>query len=91
MSSTNDGAPFDEVFLDVQGRLRKITAEEFFALSIAERVRHVIERTVTFRLHGVPVEQKAALAAMRRYRAGAIGGPTGKWLAEIAAEVERPE
>jgi hypothetical protein len=71
MSSTSDiEIPFDEAFIDVQGRLTKMTVDEFFALPISVRVRHVIERTVTFRLRGTVVDQKEALAAMRRYRTG---------------------
>ena len=71
MSSTSEfEIPFDEAFIDVQGRMAKMTVDEFFALPISVRVRHVIEQTVTFRLHGTPVDQKEALAAMRRYRTG---------------------
>jgi hypothetical protein len=71
MSSTGDfEIPFDEAFLDVQGRQTRITVDDFFALPISVRVRHVIERTVTFRLRGAVVDQKEALSAMRRFRTG---------------------
>ncbi len=71
MSSTSDfEIPFDEAFIDVHGRVTRMTVDEFFALPISVRVRHVIERTVTFRLRGTVVDQKEALSAMRRFRTG---------------------
>ncbi|MGZ5970884.1 MAG: hypothetical protein ACXWP4_24600 [Polyangiales bacterium] len=46
-----------------------VSIEVFFALPLSERIRHVIERTVAFQLRGTEVDQKEALAALRRLRA----------------------
>jgi hypothetical protein len=76
MSSTSnsDTLPFDEVFLEVEGKQKRISVAVFFALPLSDRVRHVIERRVTFWAGGVLLEQKEALAAIRRYRA-AVAAP----------------
>jgi hypothetical protein len=71
MSSISDlhDLPFDEVFLALDGKQKAISAAAFFELPLSDRVRHVINRSVTFSASGVPIDQKAALAALRRYRA----------------------
>ena len=63
------GTLFDGVLIFANGEWRPMTPEAFFDLPLSARIRHVIERTVVFRLNGVPVDQKQALAEIRRLRA----------------------
>ncbi len=60
---------FDRVLLQRDGSWQPVTVDAFFALPLSERIRHVIERTVAFQLRGAEVDQKEALAALRRLRA----------------------
>lgn len=62
---------FDRVLLKQDGNWVELTVDEFFELPLSHRIRHVIERTVAFKLRGVEVDQREALAALRRMRASA--------------------
>lgn len=62
---------FDRVLLLRDGRHEVLTVDEFFALPLSQRIRHVIERTVTFKLGPTEVDHREALAALRRMRASA--------------------
>ena len=62
---------FDRVLLQRAGKWQIVTIDEFFALPLSARIQHVIERTVAFQLRGAEVDQKEALAALRRMRANA--------------------
>jgi len=62
---------FDRVLLFRGGRWEALTVDEFFALPLSSRIQHVIERTVAFQLRGTEVDQKEALAALRRMRVNA--------------------
>jgi hypothetical protein len=60
---------FDRILLYRDGQIVQLSIEEFFGLPLDSRIRHVIQRTVTFELAGRPVDQKEALAALRLLRA----------------------
>lgn len=62
---------FDRILIERDGRWDAISLDEFFAFPLSQRIRHVIERKVRFQLAGVEVNQKDALASMRRLRAPA--------------------
>ena len=62
---------FDAVKIRREGAWREISLESFFALPLSERVRHVIQRTVVFLENGQPVDQKTALAELRKARVAA--------------------
>jgi hypothetical protein len=47
----------------------EVTVDEFFALPLSKRIRHVIDRSVAFQRDGKEVDQKEALAHLRRMRA----------------------
>lgn len=64
-------ALFDRVLLHQGENWVELTVDEFFALPLSHRIRHVIERTVSFKLRGIEVDQREALAALRRMRANA--------------------
>ena len=64
----NLDAVFDSVLIDDGGGWRPISANDFFAIPLSRRIRHVLERTVSFRLKGVEVDRKDALAALRRLK-----------------------
>lgn len=57
---------FDRVLLNTDGLWRATTEKEFSALPLEVRIRHVLERTVVFQINGEPVEQREALAMLRR-------------------------
>jgi hypothetical protein len=63
------GEAFDRVLVRSGADWRVLSPDEFFRLPLPERVRHVIQRTVTFQRGGRPVDQREALAALRRLRA----------------------
>jgi hypothetical protein len=68
-SSANESPPlFDRVLIREGGAWKQISLDEFFALPLSLRIRHVIERTVAFQLNGTEVDQREALAALRRAR-----------------------
>jgi hypothetical protein len=60
---------FDRVLLLRNEKWEPVSIDVFFALPLSQRIRHVIERTVAFQLRGSEVDQKEALAALRRLRA----------------------
>jgi hypothetical protein len=62
-------ATFDSVRIWEGGEWRDMSADSFFALPLSLRIRHIIGRKVVFLKQGKPVEQKAALAEVRRARA----------------------
>jgi hypothetical protein len=69
MSSANESRPlFDRVLIREVAGWKQITLDEFFALPLSRRIRHVIERTVACQLNGAEVDQREALAALRRAR-----------------------
>lgn len=57
---------FDRVLINTDGLWRATTEEEFSALPLEVRIRHVIKRTVVFQINGEPVEPREALAMLRR-------------------------
>jgi hypothetical protein len=59
---------FDRVLLKTPNGWEALGIEAFFDLPLSARIRHVIERTVAFQLDGRAVDQKEALAAIRRAR-----------------------
>jgi hypothetical protein len=61
-------AAFDAVSICDHGVWRAIGVEEFFEIPLSRRIRHVLERTVRFSLHGVEVDRKDALASLRKSR-----------------------
>ncbi len=61
----SDGT-FDTVTVSIEGVRRSLTAEEFLALPLADRVRLVLDRALEFSYRGVPVDRKLALAHLRR-------------------------
>jgi hypothetical protein len=62
---------FDSVIIRENGLPTTITADEFFALPLSVRVRHVLSHTAEFLKRGQPVDQREALAELRRTRARA--------------------
>lgn len=61
---------FDRVVLEEDGSRKVIiSSEEFFSLPLSRRIRHIIERTITFQLRGKTVDAKVVLAELRRRRA----------------------
>lgn len=68
-SVVNSDAPFDLVLLETAGLRRRLTPNEFFALPLSERIRHVIERTATFMKDGREVDRQTALSRLRVQRA----------------------
>lgn len=62
---------FDTILLQRDGRWQAISIDSFFEIPLSQRIRHVIERTVRFQLRGAEVNQKEALASLRRLRAPA--------------------
>ena len=63
---------FDTIRVLNDGRWQNLAIEQFLELPLSDRIRHVIKRTVVFERAGEEVEQKAALAELRRLRATAL-------------------
>ena len=59
-------AVFDRVVLSKEGKRSSLTAEEFGALPLDQRVRCLLERAVEFYLGATPVDRRLALASLRR-------------------------
>ena len=59
---------FNTVIVQTGGTWVPMSIEDFFALPLSTRIRHVIDRTVAFQLDGESVDQKDALAALRLLR-----------------------
>ena len=60
---------FDRVVVVRAHVTERLTADQFFAMPLSERVRMLIERTARFYLGDVEVDRAAALASLRRSRA----------------------
>ena len=58
---------FDRVVVKHEGRATptSYTVPEFMALPLAERIRYILGRQVSFFLGSVPVDPKIALASLR--------------------------
>jgi hypothetical protein len=65
MSSTGEPA-FDEILVRRDGDWYALSIAGFFELPLSLRISHVIERTIVFKRQGREVDQKAALAVLRR-------------------------
>lgn len=65
--------PADEVLFDEVVLLgpteRRLEPSAFFALPLAQRLRHVIARSAVFLRHGEEVDPQVALARVRALRA----------------------
>lgn len=59
------GQPFDSVSIRGERGTYSISAEQFLALPIHERVQHILSRNVDFFCGTEPVELRAALAWLR--------------------------
>jgi hypothetical protein len=57
---------FDRVFVETTQGREQLTVERFLALPLPVRVRHILSRSIQFFDGPVPVEQKLALASLRR-------------------------
>jgi hypothetical protein len=68
-AARGDVTVFDAVFIEQDGAWKPISVSDFFAMPLSRRIRHVLERTVSFRLRGVEVDRKDALAALRKLQA----------------------
>jgi hypothetical protein len=60
--------PFDLVVVSDPAGKRNLSAEEFFALPLAERIKHVVQHHASFFAKGSPVDARAALAQIRRLK-----------------------
>jgi hypothetical protein len=70
MSSIDDRAIVDTVLLKRGGGWEPIPFEEFFALPLSMRIRHLLENTVRFQCRGVEVDSRDAIDALRKAQAG---------------------
>jgi hypothetical protein len=61
--------PFDRVVLVDGAGQRTLSAEEFFALPLAERIQYVVQQKASFFAANTPVDARQALSQMRRLRA----------------------
>jgi hypothetical protein len=68
MEAKREALVFDRVLLRTGGTWNVVSMDEFFDLPLSDRIRHVIDRSVAFQLDGRSVDQKEALAAIRRLR-----------------------
>jgi hypothetical protein len=59
--ATNETGGFDRVEVTVNGELRAFTRAEFAALSLAERVRMLLDAKVSFFRNGVAVSSREAM------------------------------
>jgi hypothetical protein len=65
MSSTPEPS-FDEIVIRRDGEWHALSVAQFFDLPLSLRIRHVIERSIVFKRQGQEVDQKSALAVLRR-------------------------
>jgi hypothetical protein len=65
-ASHGDALNFDRVVLDTGAGVRTLTAAEFLAMPLSDRIRAVLERRAEFYLGTAPVDRAVALASMRR-------------------------
>jgi hypothetical protein len=61
--------PFDTVIVNEAGERRVFTPADLLALPLHKRVRWLLDETLEFRRGSVPVDRRAALAALRRVQA----------------------
>lgn len=66
MSSIDDPTIVDAVQLKRNGAWEPIPFEEFFALPLSRRIRHLLEHTVRFQRRGVEVDSREAIDALRK-------------------------
>lgn len=57
--------PFDSVTVERDGRQVWLTAEQFLALSLTERIQTILGRSVQFRQQGRLLERSVVLKQMR--------------------------
>ena len=60
------GLIFDRVLLNTAKGREELTVERFLALPLTTRVKHILTRSVEFYRGKEPVDQKAALASLRK-------------------------
>lgn len=60
-ASDSEAYPFDRVVISDGTRDRQLSAQEFFVLPLAVRVKVVIQQQAAFFAAGVPVDTKLAL------------------------------
>ena len=65
-----EALPFDRVVVVDNGARLELTTAEFLRIRLQDRVRLILSRQVTFMGGDRPVDEKVALAALRR---GAVG------------------
>jgi hypothetical protein len=57
--------PFDRVVLLEGGERRPMRLEDFLAIPLPDKIRHILARTVEFYAGRTPVDRRIALAALR--------------------------
>jgi len=57
--------PFNEVVVTTPSGSRLLTADQFSAIPLAERVRALLEKRVEFFQDGAPIDTRDALNALR--------------------------
>jgi hypothetical protein len=57
--------PFDAVRIREAQHVRRLSCDDFLALPLHQRIRHILAREVEFERLGRPVDTKTALAWLR--------------------------
>jgi hypothetical protein len=57
--------PFDSVRIREAQHVRRLSCDDFLALPLHQRIRHILAREIEFERLGRPVDTKTALAWLR--------------------------
>jgi hypothetical protein len=60
--------PFDRVVIDQEGTRTVLTASEFLGLALHARVRHILQREITFFDGSREIDRAEALRSLRMVR-----------------------
>ena len=70
-----DGAlPFNRIVINELNQRSEITLQEFQAMPVSERIRHILGRTLEFYLNNAPVDRNLALKSIQARQVSAAAG-----------------